>query len=155
MRPTTSSITFPQRPLAAGTGLEQVDTDASAAVESADDGAQRGRGAPVPPDDLAKVLRVHSNLEHTAAAQIAAAYSDLVGVIDDPPDEVFERFLEHWLSPRPCWLAWLRRRSRRSCPRPLAAPLPRPPVGLPSVLPSYVSWPWRWSPRPSARPTPA
>src|SRR5262245_3495490 len=154
MRPTTSSMTFPQRPSVPGSGLEQVDADPAASVESADDGAQRGCGPPVPSDDLAEVVRVHPNLEHAAAPEIPATYADLVRVIDDSLDEVLERFFEHRLSPRPYWLLRSRRPLAQWCPQPLAGSpqLLAPP---PLVRPSHASLPCRWSPRPLARPTPA
>src|SRR6266542_452826 len=74
--------------------VDQVDADVAPA-EGADDRTQRTRGAPAAADHLAQVVRVDPYLEHAPATEVARAHADIVGVIDDPLDQVLEGLLEH------------------------------------------------------------
>src|SRR5205085_1482336 len=63
--------------------------------QRADDRAQRLRRAAAAPDHLAEVVRVHADLEQAPTALRPRPHAHVVGVFDDPADEVLERLVVH------------------------------------------------------------
>src|SRR5699024_1434341 len=56
---------------------------------------ERRRGASGPADDLAEVIGVYPNLEHRSPPLGPRPHGDVVGIVDDAADEVFQRLSEH------------------------------------------------------------
>ncbi|NYF14445.1 hypothetical protein HDC34_002772 [Pseudoclavibacter sp. JAI123] len=75
--------------------VNYVDANSAAVGKRGHDGAQRLGGAAGATDDAAEVLGVHTHFEDLAARSRAAVHADIVGVIDDSLDEMFQRGSEH------------------------------------------------------------
>src|SRR4051812_45245468 len=77
----------PQDPLLVG--VHHVDAD-PAAADAGHQRAQCGRGAAATTDDLAQVIGVHVDLNSAAASVGHHVDADIVGVVDDPADQMLD-----------------------------------------------------------------
>src|SRR5690606_42044013 len=72
-----------------------VDAHPAPVGERRHEGAEGLRGAPRAADHAAEVLGVHTHLEDLAARRARRIHLHVVGVIDDPLDEVLKGGCEH------------------------------------------------------------
>src|SRR4029077_20141550 len=86
-RPTTRSIGFSRRELLVG--VHHVDADAAAA-DARDQGAQSGGRATAAADHLAQVIGVDVDLDRAPTAVGHHVDADVIGVVDDPADQMFD-----------------------------------------------------------------
>src|SRR4051812_4549176 len=96
--PSTRTLNGARRPLlgsAPAVHVDEVDASTALAGQCTDHGAQGGGGASTSSDDLAKVVRVHPHLEDGSATKLFVLDHHVVGVPDDTPNQVLERFGEH------------------------------------------------------------
>src|SRR3954454_2468292 len=96
--PSTRTLNGARRPLlgsAPAVHVDEVDASTALAGQCTDHGAQGGGGASASSDDLAEVVRVHPHLEDGSATKLFVLDHHVVGVPDDTPNQVFERFGEH------------------------------------------------------------
>ena len=75
--------------------VDEVDAYALIAGQGADHRAESSRGAARASDHFANIVWIHSHLEHPPATEILFLDCDIVGVRDDPPDQMFECLGEH------------------------------------------------------------
>jgi hypothetical protein len=75
-------------------GVDHVDAHSLTIGESRDKRAEGLRGATSATDDAAEILGVHAHLKDLATWRVLCDYLHLVGVINDPLDEVFESGVE-------------------------------------------------------------
>src|SRR3954454_11823663 len=75
--------------------VDEVDPSTALAGQRTDHGAQGGGGASASTDDLAEVVRVHPHLEDGSATKLFVLDHHVVGMPDDTPNQVLERFGEH------------------------------------------------------------
>src|SRR5690606_18756328 len=76
-------------------GVDDVDAHPAPVGERRHEGAEGLRGAPRAADHAAEVLGVHTHLEDLAARRARRIHLHVVGVIDDPLDEVLKGGCEH------------------------------------------------------------
>src|SRR5690606_36620199 len=76
-------------------GVDDVDAHPAPVGERRHEGAEGLRGAPRAADHAAEVLGVHTHLEDLAARRARRIRLHVVGVIDDPLDEVLKGGCEH------------------------------------------------------------
>src|SRR6202022_3426785 len=70
-------------------GVHHIDSD-TAATDSGDQRAQRRRGAPPATDPLAEIFGMNVHLDGPATPAGHQVNSDLVGVVDDPADQMLD-----------------------------------------------------------------
>ena len=76
-------------------GVLKKQGDAATVGEGGDEGAQGFGRAAAAPDHATPVFGVDVHLEHVAARRRGRVDADVVRVIDDPLDDVFERGRQH------------------------------------------------------------
>src|SRR5690606_11802731 len=92
-RPTRSW--FLPWPVATTSVVRDVNADALPICQGGDERAQRPCGAAAAPDHASTVVGVHAHLEQIASRRGGSVDTDIIRMIDDPLDDVFERGGEH------------------------------------------------------------
>src|SRR6202012_2454028 len=141
-------------------GVQKVDADVTATREGTHHGSERPGGAATPADDLTQVFGVDAHLQDTATAHRTGGNLDVVGVLDDAPDQMLQRLFQHVRPRYPAHCSRTRpgrpNRPQPQCPPgrcPPGRPQPQPRCRRRSRRPSSPRWPWTWpGPTPALRP---
>lgn len=75
--------------------IDEVDAYVLRSRECANHGAQSSCGATGAADDLAHIVGADAHLEHPPATQFLVFDGDIVGMRNDPPDQMFECVVKH------------------------------------------------------------
>ena len=118
VQPNRSTSTIPPT-----INADEVDPDLLPTSQRTDHGAQRAGGAALASDDLADVVGVNPNVQRPHPAPVAFGNHDVVGVGDQPANQMLQRLSQHVRpsvvsdprrQPLPPWAL----RPRRPCPLP-------------------------------------